>query len=67
MSDSLQREESDEFFSLSPVSDKLLQATLEPKLSNANEALWLLGELAGELSTAIDLENLQSILSRRLR
>lgn len=67
MSDSLQREESDEFFSLSPVSDKLLQAALEPKLSNANEALWLLGELAGELSTAIDLENLQSILSRRLR
>lgn len=33
----------------------------------AEGALWLLGELASELSTALDLENLQRILCRKLR
>lgn len=68
MSNSLQHEELGEFCLLNPTPDRMLQAVEpEPRLSTANEALWLLGELASELSTALDLENLQSILSHKLR
>ncbi len=37
------------------------------KVFIANEPLWLLGELASELSQALDLETLQNILSHKLR
>lgn len=68
MSDSLQHEGLGEFFSSNPTSDEMSQ-TVEPehRLSTASEGLWLLGELASELTVALDLENLQSILSRKLR
>lgn len=68
MSDRLQREELGELFPSNPVSNRLPQAVeQEPRLSAANEGLRLLGEVANELSAALDLENLQSILSRNLR
>lgn len=47
----------------------LNQDAVDPssRVSIAKGAIWLLGELASELSTALDLESLQNILSRKLR